>query len=82
MVYVRCEGCDKDYIGESEQSLSTRITENKISKLKVNGKPAMCKHHLEIQHTIYIQCYQHSAYKVSPQSDWGNPHRLKDEKSS
>ena len=51
-VYVRCEGCGKDYVRESEQSLSTRMTEHKMSDLKVNEKSVMCTHHLEIQHTF------------------------------
>ena len=49
---MRCEGCEKDYVGEAEQSLSIRMTEHKVSELKVNKKSAMCIHHLDTQHTF------------------------------
>ena len=49
---MRCEGCEKDYVREAEQSLSARMTEHKVSELKVNENRVKCTYHLETQHTF------------------------------
>jgi hypothetical protein len=49
---VKCEVCDKEYIGETERPLSTRMKEHKTSVLKGNDKSALGTHYLETHHTF------------------------------
>ena len=53
MIYsVRCQGCHREYIGEKERKLSTRMREHKASVTKGNEKSAMSTHNLRTGHTF------------------------------
>ena len=49
---VRCQGCDGEYIGETERKLSTRMREHRTSVTKGNEKSALSTHNLRTGHTF------------------------------
>ena len=49
---VRCQGCDGEYIGETERNLSSRMREHRTSVTKGNTKSALSTHNLRTGHTL------------------------------
>ena len=53
MIYsVRYQGCDGEYVEETERKLSTRMREHRTSVKKGNDKSALITHNLRTGHTF------------------------------
>ena len=50
--FVRCEGCDGEYVGVNERKLSTRMKEHRTPVVKGYEKSALSTHNLRIVHTF------------------------------
>ena len=49
---VRCQGCDGEYIRETERKVSTRMSEHRASVTKGNEKSSLSTHNLRTGHTF------------------------------
>ena len=61
---VRCQGCNGEYVRETERKLSTRMREHKASVSKGTEKSSLSTHNLRTGHTkqdfhvmtIWVHC--------------------------